>query len=256
MKIKRRNHGKGHSYIDTETNLKVRSVTGMCKGVPKHGLEHWAAETTANFAIDHWDELAEMLPSERRAALIRSRIDQRNAASSRGTKIHALASRLIADEEVEIPDGLYGYVMGYVDFLNDFDVQPILVEAVVVSHEHRYAGTLDVVAQLLTPTGRENWLYDIKTGKGVYGEAALQLAGYRYADVWMADDDSEQPMPLVDRTGVVHLHDRGYELLPVIAEERQYRQFLYAAEMVIFDEEARELIGEPIAAPRRAEDDL
>lgn len=254
MTIKRRNHGRGHSYIDTDTGEKIRSVTDICKGVPKHALEKWAAETTANYAIDHWDELAEMLPSERQRELVRARIVQRNTAATRGTKIHALASRVIAGEEVELPPGTEGYVKAYIAFLDDFDVTPVLTEAVIVSHAHGYCGTLDVVGELATMPGiYESWLYDIKTGKGVYGETALQLAGYRYADAWVDDDGTEYPMPDIQRTGVVHLHPDGYEFLPVVAEERQHRQFLYAAEMVAFMAEAPELVGEPIESPRRAE---
>lgn len=250
MAIQRRNHGRGHSYIDTDTGEKKRSVTTILKGVPKH-LEKWAAETTANYAVDHWDELAEMLPTERLKVMYGARTRQLRAASTRGTKIHSLASKLVAGESVEMPPDLEPYVLAYVDFLNDFDVQPILVEAVVVSHEHDYCGTLDLAAGLLTADtlDRETWLLDVKTGNGVYGEAALQLAGYGFADAWVDDDGSERVMPIIDRYGVVHLSPDGYELLPVVVGERQYRQFLYAAEMVAFAEEARELIGEPIPAP-------
>jgi hypothetical protein len=120
-----------------------------------------------------------------------------------------------------------------------------------VSHENRYCGTLDLVAGLATDDGDvQTWLLDIKTGNGVYGETALQLAGYRYADAWVDDDGTEHVMPIIDRAGVVHLRDGSYELLPVVAEERQHRQFLYAAEIVGFLAEDRELIGEPIPAPR------
>jgi len=250
MTIKRRNHGRGHSYTDTDTGEKIRSVTDICKGVPKH-LEKWAAETTANYAVDHWDELSLMLPTERLKAMYGARTRVLNAASSKGTKIHALASKLVAGDAVDMPPGLEGYVLAYVDFLNDFEVEAILTEAVVVSHEHTYCGTLDLVAGLVEGGGKDyTWLLDIKTGNGVYGETALQLAGYRFADAWVDGAGTEHPMPIVDKAGVVHLRSDGYELLPVIAEERQHRQFLYAAEMVGFLAEDRDLIGEPIPVPR------
>lgn len=248
MPIKRRNHGRGHSYIDTDTNQKIRSVTTMLKGVPKH-LEKWAAEITANYAVDHWDELSQMLPTERLKVLYGVRSAQLQAASRKGTKIHALASKLVADEAVVMPPELEPYVLAYVDFLNDFDVKPILVEAVVVSHEHGYCGTLDLIAGLFDGFDYVTWLLDIKTGNGVYGESALQEAGYGFADAWVDDDGGEHPMPPIDRYGVVHLSPTGYELLPLTVGERQFRQFLYAAEMVTFAEEARDLVGEPIPAP-------
>ena len=251
--IKRRNHGRGHSYIDTDTGEKIRSVTAMLNGVPKAALVKWAAETTANYAVDHWDELSAMLPTERLKVLYGARTRQLNAASSKGTKIHTLASKLVAGEVVDMPPELEPYVLAYVDFLNDFDVRPILVEAVIVSHEHRYCGTLDLVAGLLNADASdyETWLIDVKSGSGVYGETALQEAGYGFADAWVDADGTEHPMPPIDRYGVVHLRpDQTYELLPLTVGERQHRQLLYAAEMVTFGEEARDLVGEPIPVPR------
>lgn len=251
--IKRRNHGRGHSYVDTDTGEKIRSVTTMLDGVPKKGLVKWAAEVTANYAVDHWAELNEMLPTERLKVLYGVRSQVLQAASRKGTTVHNLASKLVADESVVMPDGLEPYVLAYVDFLNDFDVKPILVEAVIVSHEHRYCGTLDLIADLLNgdASSYETWLLDVKTGSGVYGETALQEAGYGLADAWVDGDGTERPLPPIDRYGVVHLRpDRTYELLPLTVGERQHRQLLYAAEMVDLMAEARDLIGEPIPVPR------
>lgn len=251
MAIKRKNHGRGHSYIDTDTGEKIRSVTTMLDGVPKKALVKWAADTTANYAIDHWDELNAMLPSERLKAMTGARTAKLNAASAKGTKVHALASKLVAGESVTMPPELEPYVLAYVDFLNDFQVEALLVEAVVVSHTHRYCGTLDLIADLLTEEGSQAWLLDIKTGAGVYGESALQLAGYGFADAWVDDDGNEDKLPVIDRYGVVHLRpDQTYELLPLTVGERQHRQLLYAAEMVDLLAESRDLVGEPIPAPR------
>jgi hypothetical protein len=253
MAIKRRNHGRGHSYIDTDTGEKIRSVTAILGGIPKPALVKWAAETTANYALDNWDELNAMPPSERLKAMYGARTKVLQAASKKGTTIHALASKLVADEAVDMPDGLEPYVLAYVQFLDDFGVKPILVEAVVVSHEHTYCGTLDLVAGLLTADGSdyETWLLDIKSGSGVYGETALQEAGYGFADAWVDDDGTEHPMPIVDRYGVVHLRpDQTYELLPLTVGERQHQQFLYAGQICEFLDEARDLVGEPIPAPR------
>ena len=52
--------------------------------------------------------------------------------------------------------------------------------------------------------GRQRWLLDLKTSRsGVYGETALQLAGYRFAEVYVDSGGVEQPMPEVDRCAVV-----------------------------------------------------
>jgi hypothetical protein len=136
--------------------------------------------------------------------------------------------------------------------LDDFEVQPVLVEFVVMSHRYGYAGTGDIIADLAIGNGvLERWLLDIKTSRsGVFGETALQLAGYRYADVYVGPDGQEHPMPTVARTGVVHVRADDYDLVPVIAEERQHWDFLYAKRVAQFVEESRDLVLDPIEPPR------
>ncbi len=152
MSIRRVNHGKGHSYIDTDTGLKIPGVTTIVgDGVPKPALLKWSAETTASYAVDHWDELSTKAPSVRLKELYGARYAVKDAAANRGTQVHKLAERLVAGERVAVPDHLAGHVASYVHFLDDFDVQPILVEATVWHPEHGYCGTLDLIADLLDP---------------------------------------------------------------------------------------------------------
>lgn len=255
MTIRRVNRGKGHSYIDDETGQKVPGVTSFLdKGVPKPALINWSASATVDYAIDHWEALSALTPSARAKELLGARYAVKDAAANKGTKIHALASRLIHGEAVTVPDGLEGYVESYVRFLDEWDVQPVLVEATVISHAHGYCGTLDLVADLLDPDmpgERVRWLLDVKSNRsGIFGETALQLAGYRYSDAYIDGDiEAEVEMPTVDRTGAVWVRQNGYDLVPVEADEPQHRQFLYAQQMAGFVETSRDLVGEPLAAP-------
>jgi hypothetical protein len=188
------------------------------------------------------------------------RYASRDAAAGRGRQVHKLAERLITGERVAIPDGLDGYVESYVRFLNEFDVRAVLVEAVIVSHTHRYCGTLDLIADLLDPDdpepdpalrARVRWLLDLKTTRsGIFGETALQIAGYRHADAIVEDDGTETPMFDVDRAGAVWIRPNGYDLVPVQAEQEQHRLFLYAQQIrQHFVEDGRDLVGEPIDPP-------
>lgn len=253
MKIKRVNHGKGHSYIDLETGQKVPSVTGILDGgIPKPALINWAASATAEYAADHWDDLSAKPISARLKELNGARWVVRDAAANKGTLVHAAGQRLVLGEEVTIAEGLEGYVESYVRFLDEWQVQPVLVEATVVSHAHRYCGTLDLVADLVDPddpTQTLRWLLDIKTNRsGIFGETALQLAGYRYADQYV-DGDVEYEMPEVDRVGAVWVRADGYDLIPVEAGEAEHRQFLYAAQISEFTQHSRDLVGEPLRSP-------
>lgn len=254
MSIRRVDHGRYHSYIDTDTGDKVPGVTTIVgDGTPKPALINWAANITADFAIDNWDRLATLPPSARLKELKGARYAEKDAAARRGTQVHRLAQRLIVGEEVAVPDELAGHVSAYVRFLDEFDVEPVLVEAVIVSHEHRYCGTLDLVGDLLdvdNPGSRVRWLLDVKTTRsGVYGETALQLAGYRYADAYLDGDGDEQDMPAVDRCGVVWVRPDGYDLVPVEVGPAQHRQLLYAQQTARFVDSSRDLIGDPIIPP-------
>lgn len=248
--IRRRNTGRSHSYVDAN-GLKVPGVTTIISdGIPKPALINWAGDATAEAAVDRWDELAAMSPSVRLKTLKKARYDDRDQAANKGTAVHRLAEQLVKGVEVEVPDALAGHVESYVKFLDEFDVQPVLVEATVVSHKHGYAGTLDLLAALRGAAGR---LLDVKTSRsGIFGETALQLAAYRYADAYVDEHGVEQPMPDVEWTGAVHVRGDGYSLIPVEAGPAQFRAFLYAQQVGQFVNGSRDLIGEAVAPPTRS----
>lgn len=264
MPITRRNHGQGHSYRD-EQGLKVPGVTTLVgDGFPKKALQKWAVEVTADYAIDHWDELTAMLPSERRKTLLKAQYAVTSKASARGTKVHDLADRLMRGEQVAVPDGLDGYVQAAVDFIDEFDVQPVASEFTVWSDTWRWAGTCDLVADLLDPEDPEpdpalkrrvRWLLDLKTKakeSGVFGDAALQLAPYRCAEK-MIDPVTgvEQDMIEVDRCGIVQLYADGtYRLVPVEADLPEYTIFQYVQQVALWMDGNRSLVGQPIQPPR------
>lgn len=255
--VRRINHGRGHRYEDAHGNRVPGVTTILGGGVPKPGLIKWSADATIAHAIDNWAELSELPISERIKRLERARFADRDSAAHRGTQIHKLAQRLVAGHEVDVPDELVGQVHAYVEFLDQWRVQPRLVEYVVMSHRHGYAGTADLNADLIDPddtAGTQTWLLDVKSSRsGVYGETALQLAAYRYADVYIGPDGQEHELPPVQRTGVVHVRPDGYELVPVIAGPRQHREFLYTQQVARFVDGARDLVGEALTPPRRLE---
>jgi hypothetical protein len=136
----------------------------------------------------------------------------------------------------------------------------------VYSKTHRYVGTLDIFGDILLPDMPEYdhlprdsdgfvcaCLIDAKTTRsGIFGETALQLAGYRYAEYMQpdpADPDTAFEMPEVTWTGAVWIRPNGYSLVPVVAGVEQHRSFLYANQVGIFDQGARDLIGDPIEPP-------
>jgi hypothetical protein len=254
--VRRRNSGRGHSYQDANGAAVPGVTTILGNGIPKPALVKWSADTTINYAVDNWAELGELPVSERIKRLSGARFKDRDNAARRGTEVHGYGERLVAGESVTPPDELLGHVEAYAQFLDAWDVQPLYTESTVISYRYAYAGTFDLVASLRHPTNpvtRVTWLLDIKTSRsGVFGEHALQLAAYRFADVLLDRSGDEQPMPLIDRCGVVHVRSDGAELIPVTADLLQYRTFLYSQQIAQFVETSRDLVGEPLIAPEAA----
>ena len=247
---RRVNRGRGHSYfLDGEPCDGVTWVVG--NGVPKPALIDWAARTTAGYALDHWDDLAAMGSAERLRTLERARWDATREAAVRGTDVHTIAQQLAAGADVNVPEPLVGHVDSYLRFVEEWKPSEILVEAVVGNRRWRYMGTLDLVAQL---ADGKVWLLDWKTGgKGIFREAALQLAAYRYADFYLDPLTREHPMPTVDATGCVWLRADGYDLVPVETTDDVWRTFLYAQQVAQFtNRPSEDFIGDAVTPPKVA----
>lgn len=259
--IRRRNYGNGHGYVDAD-NRKVPGVTSITSnGVPKPGLIGWSANTTAAYAVDNWTELSTLTPNARMWRLQKAWRDDLTAAATRGTRIHTYMATLLAGGAIEeVPDELSGCVASLLRFLDEWAAEPVLMETTVVSYAHGYSGTLDLVVDLTDPDGfgtTERWLIDTKSSRsGVYGDTALQLAAYRFADVVSEYPDGESPMPAVERTGVLHVRDNGYDLVPVEAGPKQFRAFLAAMEVAAFREDADGLVGPPLTPPLTADEEM
>jgi hypothetical protein len=250
--IRRHNTAKGHHYKDA-SGTRVPGVTTLIdNGKPKKALINWSANKTAEAAVNRWDELALMPPATRLEELKRARYDDVDEAKKRGSEIHRLAEKFIKGETVYVPDELREYVEGYVQLLHRFKVEPVHVEFGIASYRHGYAGTGDLIADLLHPD--DGWiraLIDLKSSRsGIFGEIALQLAAYRYADV-LLEGDEEFEMPPVDATFAIHIRPSGSELIPVTTNPDVFRSFLYVTGVAAFEKESKDLIGAPVVPDTR-----
>jgi hypothetical protein len=247
--IRRKDTARGHHYVDA-TGARVPGVTTILgDGVPKPALINWAANATADAAINRWDELADMPMAARLKTLQGARYAEKDAAANRGTEVHALAEKLVKGEAVQAPDEIAGHVEAYARFLDEFKVTPVHIEFSVASHRHGYAGTGDLIADVITTDGPRRVLLDLKTNRsGIFGETALQLAAYRYADV-LIDEHGEHPMPTVDACAAIHIRGDGYSLIPVTAGPTEHRIFLYAQQVAGFTKHGRDLVGAALTPP-------
>ena len=261
--IRRKETARGHHYIDA-TGTRVPGVTTILgDGLPKAALINWAAGATADAAVNLWDELAALPPAARLKRLNGARYEDKDRAANRGTEVHGMAEHLIAGEQVQAPDDIAGHVEACARFLDEFDFQPEHVEFSIASYRYGYAGTGDFIASILLPSGAkvpEEWqrfrgqririLGDWKTNRsGIFGETALQLAAYRYADVLLPARGPEVPMPAVDACAAIWVRGDGYELKPVTAGPDQHRTFLYAQQIAQWTKHDRDLIGAAVVPP-------
>lgn len=237
IRARRINHGRGHSY-ELELERVPGITTALNGGYPKPALIEWAGKATAKFTLDHWDELAELPPSERLDRMLRARFEARDTAAVRGTAVHSIAQRLAAGEELDVPEELLGHVDAYLKFVHDWKPEELYVERPVFSAQWKYAGTPDLFARLVD--GRL-WLLDWKTSeKGIFLDHVLQLAAARYADFLLDENDQVVPVPQVDAAGCVNLRADGYDLVPVEANAKAHRVFLYVLQVARYAESLRE----------------
>jgi hypothetical protein len=249
--IRRINAGTGHWYrVD---GRKADGVTTLIKnGRPNHALIGWAARETAEYVADNLDTVNTLAETGRAplvAALSKIHTAVLQKAANRGTRVHTVAEALAKDLEVEYDDDIAGHVDAYVMFLDQWQVRPVLVEAVVASRTFGFAGTCDLVADVVLPgdvtLDKAPWLdepipagtpmrvlFDPKTSRsGVWPDAAYQLSAYRYADVYLDNDGQEQPMASlnIEMGAVVHVRADGFDVHPMNAGPGTFETFQYIA---------------------------
>jgi hypothetical protein len=249
--IRRINAGRGHWYkIDGK---KADGVTTLIKnGRPNHALINWAARETAEYVADNPDTVASLAETGRAplvAALAKIHTAVLQKAAGRGTAIHAVAEKLCRDEEVPYDDDIAGHVDACVLFLYQWQVRPVLVEAVVASRRWGYCGTCDLVADVVLPGDIDlrvaPWLDEVipagtavraivdwKSGRsGIWPDAAYQLSAYSNAEVYVDAAGDEQPVAdLGIRLALaVHVRADGFDAYPLDAGPDTFQTFTYIA---------------------------
>lgn len=276
--IVRKTAGRNHYYVDIDVapRHRVPGVTTIGKAMANKKLENHAVNVAADFAVNNWEMLDAMPPADRLHAIVGSRWNKRDAAGNVGTEVHRLGEKLLIGEAVAVPEELKGYVDSYVKFLDLSDLNAHHIEVPCYSIEHQYAGTIDIIGDLILPDlpewedvprdadGRSLGVEDPKTGSGVYESAAFQLVAYRHAD-WLitkgatsADPEKreEVKMPAVDFTAAIHIHPDGRPatLIRTDSTPEAFRSFLYLRQVYELQQTAGELVYPPTPYPARLPD--
>jgi len=160
----------GFYWVDNKPYVSVTSVIGI---LDKPALRFWfGREVYRAFAAD---------PSLDERQALSKPYELSESAKDRGSTVHSIVeawrqSRVQVDN---VPEPFRGYAQAFYSWVEDNHVVIVEHERTVVSKEHDYAGTLDLLIKL--NGSKLPLVADVKTGKDIYNEAWLQLSAYRNA---------------------------------------------------------------------------
>jgi hypothetical protein len=202
----------------------VTTVLKYC--IPKPGLHKWQAKLAAQTAMDSILHLS-TLDEEKGVKFLLSQADTKNTRAELGDEVHAYADAVANGREAPKPsEAALPYIASYEVFQYDLQPEYLATELPVFSREHGYAGTADIYAKIKGKV----CVIDIKTGKAIWPEVALQLAAYARAEFGVLEG-GEIPTPVCERGYVLHLTDKGYELRRAVIGDESFAAFLAALDM-------------------------
>ena len=241
-----RDTARGRYYSDPAGGPDLVSVTNVIDTAVNKtmALVPWGVKLTVEYTLDRWHVLGDRVTDDRTELTKELKAVHRNVreqAADLGTRVHnaaeARALKAPIPEDTEVAPYLAQFDAWLAAWGIDLDEH---VEATEITCLHRrlgYAGTADLMVWLPTgPDGRlELWLIDYKSSatrpaKSVYPENTLQLAALRYCETVLLPDDTEQPMPRIERTGVLNLRAKSHALVPMPAGRDAHRAFRGALE--------------------------
>jgi hypothetical protein len=181
-------------------------VTSILTIIGKPALINWAANTERTLVTDAAADLYEDLPMDGKKigrpafiATLLARLGKLKAhqkelakASEIGSRVHGLIEWTLRKEKGEVvgdmpvlTDKALWAFMVWEEWRKTATLKPLAIEQTVWSHTHKYAGTMDLLADITIPAGPVQAVLDWKSGKAIYEEAILQNAAYIHALVEM-----------------------------------------------------------------------
>ena len=181
------------------------SANTVLSALDKPGLNVWKLKKVAA-AIAADEILASMARAGEEYKAVRSALDHGpNPEAELGTAVHWWTEELDRGHSLNgMPEEVAPFVDQYRSTCLEFSLHPAAIERTVASLDPEYAGTFDrlmacsdrEVRDMIHPGCGLLHVADIKTGKAVWPDVALQLAAYAHAPyIWTADQDLLEPKP-------------------------------------------------------------
>ncbi|HCX72458.1 MAG TPA: hypothetical protein DHM37_01955 [Candidatus Cloacimonas sp.] len=182
----------GRFYIDIETGLIRPSMNTVLSVINKGtGFERWLGNSNS---------YAEAMEYSKDKA-------------DRGTEIHILCMQLLLGIEIDISslnEEDKKKMLSFVQFCQQTQLQPLLIETPLIHPNLPYAGTPDIVANI----NGELWLFDIKSGQN-WTTYKYQIAGYKYLY-------EEIFGTTIDHIAVLRLKNWRGDNIPTVEDKSKY----------------------------------
>jgi hypothetical protein len=237
---------RGRYYDDPAGGPALVSVTNVIDTAVNKSmaLVPWGVKLTVEYVLDNWKAVVHRVLTDRPGLTKELKALHREAkerAADLGDRIHKAAELHIlgapVPDDPEVAPYLAQLKLWLAGWGVDLDKHIEATEITVFHRRLGYAGTADLMIWLPTaPGGRlELWLIDFKTSatrpaKSVYPENTLQLAALRFAETVLLPDDTDAPMPPIERAGVLNLRAKSHALVPMPADRAAHRAFRGALE--------------------------
>ncbi|MDO8495816.1 MAG: hypothetical protein Q7S32_04910 [bacterium] len=95
-------------------------------------------------------------------------------SAEEGTLIHEVVEAILQGEKPVVPETIRPAIEAFYKFLESNRVKPLKIEERLVSKNHRYSGTLDVLAEINDKVG----VLDIKTSYSIFRDYGIQTSAY------------------------------------------------------------------------------
>lgn len=204
------------------------SVTTILKYcVPKPALATWKNKQLIGTTLDN---ISEFEGRDREAGVKRIIALHKDDTTKAGigSEVHAFAEASANGWPTPEPSPeAEPYFRAYERFQYDVKPKYIATELTVYNRTYGFAGTGDIFAKVF----KHDAVIDIKTGKSVWPEVALQCSAYANGEFAVDSRNVRTEAPRVDRGYVLHLSPNGYELRRLDIGDTSFSAFCAALDI-------------------------
>jgi hypothetical protein len=221
--------GSHRIYVWPPTGESFPSVTTILGAISKPALVDWSARQAATYAVKERQRLMFMDKQEAIDEIATTHKRVTELSSAVGTHVHECIESLIESGEVHNP--WPEHMRHFEAWRTVYKPEFLMSEATVYNRAVCYAGTFDILAKI----GGVTTLIDVKTGKNIYPEVALQLAAYANGEFYGSHDKvndkwCEMQLPKIESAAVLHLRMTGWRFMTVDIGPEVFQAFRHVNE--------------------------